>query len=210
MPDFFLSLFRESAQQDECVEAKGVFSALWPVSGSPIVEGNAHTDPGGATFLQGRCNVRAAGAPASWLRFVLSRTCPDGSEALLVAPITVDQDLALFRLDTVTFPAGANAWRHVHPGPGIRHLLQGELSLEADDHTAVMTAGDSWFEAANSPVQATASPAFPKSGFVRCMVLPVSYQDAPSIQILNETDMAKPRLQVTHRHLDQVVRLPSG
>lgn len=210
MPDFFLSLLRESAQADELVDAPGIFSGLWPISGTPIVEGSVHTGSDGAVLLQGRGHVRAMGGPAHWLRFVLSKTTPDAAEPLLVTPVTIDQERALLRLDTVTFPAGACAWRHVHPGPGIRHLLQGELSLEADDHTAIMTAGDSWFEAANSPVRACASTTEAASGFVRFMVLPVSYQGTPSIRILDEADAAKPRLQVTHRHLDQVVRLPSG
>ncbi|SDL01574.1 cupin domain-containing protein [Aliiruegeria lutimaris] len=108
----------------------------------------------------------------------------------------------LLRLDTVTFPPGATAWRHVHPGPGVRFLLKGELSSEADDHRTTMRARDCWFEAAST--------AFEKSGFVRFMVLPVTLLGHHSIRILDAEYAARPRLQVTHRHIDQVVRLPQG
>ncbi|MFD0981963.1 cupin domain-containing protein [Tropicimonas aquimaris] len=176
----------------------------------PEVEGAPHSDTAAPAFLQGRARIRATRGAARWLRFSLSRTAPEGADVLHAKKVTIDQKLALLRLDTVSFPPGACAWRHVHPGPGLRHLLQGELTLQTDDHDTVVTAGDSWFEAANSPVRATASATMPKTGFVRFLVLPVSLQGTPSIRILDAADTSKPTLQVTHRNLDQVVRLPSG
>lgn len=208
MAKYILSLQRDMAEAAQVVEARGVFGALWPLQGTPVVEGTVAAAPGAAQFLQGRCFIRSQDGPASWLRFSLSETAP--AQALLAEEVEIDPALVLLRLDTVTFPAGASAWRHVHPGPGIRHLLQGELALEADDHGTTLRAGESWFEAAHSPVKATASAEFEKSGFLRFMVLPVALQGQPSIQILDPADAERPRLQVTHRFIDQVVRLPHG
>ena len=36
------------------------------------------------------------------------------------------------RCDRVDFPPGGVAYRHVHPGPGIRRLLRGELTIDRD------------------------------------------------------------------------------
>ncbi len=210
MQKFHLSLQRETAEAGQVVEAPGLFGAIWPVQGTLSIEGNGTDAPDGTEFLQGRKHIRALDGSATWLRFCLGEAAPTSADLLLHQEIEIEEERVLLRLDTVTFPPGANAWRHIHPGPGIRHLLQGELALEADDHAATMRAGDSWFEAAESPVKATASDTAPKTGFVRFMVLPTALLGQPSIRILNAQDAAKPRLQVTRRHLDQVVRLPSG
>ncbi|NDR59300.1 cupin domain-containing protein [Aliiruegeria sabulilitoris] len=210
MSKFYLSLHRETIQADKALEMPALFGALWRVRGTPKVEDTPCQTPGSAQFLRASRKVRAIGGPASWLRFSLSKTAPEPDGLLHVEQVEIAPEQVLLRLDTVTFPPGANAWRHVHPGPGIRYLLQGELELQADDHRATMRTGDCWFEAADSPVKATASDTHGKSGFVRFMVLPVALQGQPSIRILDAADAAKPRMQVTHRHIDQVVRLPQG
>lgn len=111
----------------------------------------------------------------------------------------------LLRLDEVAFPPGAQAYRHVHPGPGFRHLRWGALHLDADDHEFDATPGFTWFEAANSPVRATASSDATETRFVRCMILPVDYEGKPTIQILDPRDADRPKKQVTYRHVDTVL-----
>ncbi len=64
----------------------------------------------------------------------------------------------LLRCDRVDFPPGGVAYRHVHPGPGIRRLLHGELTIARDTGAHTYRAGESWFEDADDPVVATASP----------------------------------------------------
>ena len=55
-----------------------------------------------------------------------------GAGAKLAADVTVDRGGQwVMRCDRVDFPPGAIAYRHVHPGPGIRRLLHGELRIEA-------------------------------------------------------------------------------
>ena len=98
------------------------------------------------------------------------------------------------RCDRVDFPPGAIAYRHVHPGPGIRRLLHGELRIEADDHAHTYGAGGAWFEDADYPVLATAS-AVDDTAFVRVMVLPAEWAGKRTVRYLDPADEAKPKLQ---------------
>jgi quercetin dioxygenase-like cupin family protein len=99
------------------------------------------------------------------------------------------------RCDRVDFPPGGVAHRHVHPGPGIRRLLFGELTIDRGDgepHT--YRAGASWFEGAGDPVLATASES-EDTAFVRVMLLPAEWAGKRTIRYLDVADEGKPRLQ---------------
>lgn len=122
------------------------------------------------------------------------------------ATIRLADEQALMRLDEVRFPGCAIAYRHTHPGPGIRYLLHGELELESDDHTTVVHSGDAWFEDADSPVKATAC-VLAETTFVRCMILPLAFEGRPTIDILDPRDRSRPMRQVNQRHLDQRIQL---
>ena len=116
------------------------------------------------------------------------------------------ENQAVLRLDQVTFPPGAVAWRHTHAGAGFRHLVMGELEIKSDHHVQSMRVGDSWFEDAHSPVRAEAR----ESGytqFVRAMIIPIEYLGKPTIQILEPEDAIKPARQKNHRFLDQIIEL---
>jgi quercetin dioxygenase-like cupin family protein len=118
-----------------------------------------------------------------------------GAGAKLAADVTVDRGGQwVMRCDRVDFPPGAIAYRHVHPGPGIRRLLHGELRIEADDHAHTYGAGGAWFEDADYPVLATAS-AVDESAFVRVMVLPAEWAGKRTVRYLDPADEAKPKLQ---------------
>jgi len=135
------------------------------------------------------------------LNFILSHEPTPGARQSSI--INVDDDQVLLRLDEVAFPPGAIAYRHIHPGPGIRVLVQGGLRLISDHDIEEMACGDVWFEGAHSPVRAE-NRVQEISRFVRVMILPVAFVGKPSIQILAPGDQTKPRLQVTHRHIDHV------
>ncbi|WP_371155811.1 cupin domain-containing protein [Jannaschia sp. 2305UL9-9] len=135
------------------------------------------------------------------LSFVLTRE-PLFGPVLHQSQITLPAGPVLLRLDEVFFPPGAIAYRHVHPGPGIRHLVRGRLHLQADDHAFEAAPGDSWFEDANSPVRATA---LEQSSFVRFMVLPPEFAGKSTLTILSDEDRARPRRQQTHRHVDALI-----
>jgi quercetin dioxygenase-like cupin family protein len=99
------------------------------------------------------------------------------------------------RCDRVDFPPGGVAHRHVHPGPGIRRILHGELTIDrgaGDVHT--YRAGESWHESAEDPVLATAS-ATEETAFVRVLVLPAEWAGRRTIRYVDPGDEARPRLQ---------------
>jgi quercetin dioxygenase-like cupin family protein len=99
------------------------------------------------------------------------------------------------RCDRVDFPPGGVAYRHVHPGSGIRRMLHGELTIDrGDGESHTYRAGESWFEGADDPVLATASPT-DETAFVRVMVLPAEWAGRRTIRYLDPADEDKPRLQ---------------
>ena len=99
------------------------------------------------------------------------------------------------RCDRVDFPPGGVAYRHVHPGPGIRRILHGELTIDREDAgSRTYRVGESWLEGADDPVQATASPT-EETAFVRVMLLPAEWAGRRTIRYLDPADEDKPRLQ---------------
>lgn len=113
---------------------------------------------------------------------------------------------AVLRLDQVTFPANAVAYRHIHAGAGFRYLTIGGLEIDTGQHQQLMQPGDNWFEDVNSPVKATAKDGC-VSQFIRAMIIPVEFKGKTTINILDPKDAAKPTLQSNHRFIDQVIAL---
>lgn len=139
------------------------------------------------------------GDAADVLVFSLAARAPVG-EVMLGVEFDLSEP-ALLRLDQVSFPPGATAWRHVHPGPGIRCLLNGSFTLQSDTHSQAIAPLTPWFEPALSPVQAIADPHL-ATAFVRAMVLPLAYEGKPSIRYLDAQDAHKPKVQKNHRFFD--------
>ena len=120
---------------------------------------------------------------------------PGLNEADLAIEVGPDPGLDwLVRCDRVDFPLGGMAYRHVHPGPGIRRLLFGELTIESPEETHTYRAGEAWFEGAEFPVLATAS-VTEDTAFVRVLLLPSAWAGKRTIRYLDSADDAKPRLQ---------------
>jgi quercetin dioxygenase-like cupin family protein len=113
----------------------------------------------------------------------------------LVADVELNPDTDwVARCDRVDFPPGGVAYRHVHPGPGIRRLLFGELTIESEEETRTYGAGEAWFEGPDYPVLATAS-ATERTAFVRVLILPAEWAGKRTIRYLDPTDEDKPKLQ---------------
>jgi quercetin dioxygenase-like cupin family protein len=115
------------------------------------------------------------------------------------AALAVEVELAaaggwVVRCDRIDFPPGGVAHRHVHPGPGIRRLLKGELTIEANGLEQRFGPGEAWFEGADYPVLATAS-ASEDTAFVRVLLLPHEWAGRRTIRYLDAADEAKPKLQ---------------
>jgi quercetin dioxygenase-like cupin family protein len=130
----------------------------------------------------------------------------DGWEdALLSVEVELDPTFEwLMRHDRVDFPPGGVAYRHTHPGPGIRYLLFG--SLHIDSHGRTYEPGEAWFEGAGEPVLATAS-AEEDSAFVRVLLLPHEWAGKRTIRYLDPADEEKPKLQRATVFLEQPIAL---
>ncbi len=131
---------------------------------------------------------------------------PSSGPALAVA---VEHDISsgwVVRCDRVVFPPEGVAFRHVHPGPGIRRLLSGELTIETDDGTHTYRAGEAWFEGAEFPVLATAS-ASEETAFVRVLLLPQEWEGRRTIRYLDPADEDRPKLQRAEILLEEPIEL---
>ena len=111
------------------------------------------------------------------------------------------------RCDRVDFPPGGIAHRHVHPGPGIRYLLRGEIAIETEGATTVYGPGGAWFESGPEPVVARAS-AREDSSFVRVLVLPAEWAGRRTITYLEPVPETTPR-QSASVLLERPIVLPS-
>jgi hypothetical protein len=129
------------------------------------------------------------------------------ADALLAAPVELDSTVEwLMRLDRVDFPPGGVAYRHMHPGPGIRYLLFGSIRIESGGEAHDYGPGEAWFESGPEPVFATASTTEP-SAFVRAMLLPAEWRGKRTIRYVDPADEEKPKLQRAEVLLEQPVRL---
>ena len=114
-------------------------------------------------------------------------------EALLAAAVDVRAGW-LMRHDRIDFPPGGIAYRHTHPGPGIRYLLFGELMIESDGESHRYRAGEPWFERGPEPVLATASDTT-ETAFVRVLLLPGEWAGKRTITYVDPADEERPKLQ---------------
>ena len=135
----------------------------------------------------------------------LSEAAPE--EAALAAEVDPDPHGEwLLRCDRVEFPPGGVAYRHVHPGPGIRYLLYGTLRIDAEGGSHTYGPGQAWFEGAEYPVLATADESV-ETAFVRVLLLPAQWEGKRTIRYLDPADEAKPKLQRATIYLEQRIEL---
>jgi len=209
MTELRISIFSETWVQRQPSFAPHSHQVIWLQSGTlSIHDQTIQADNGAYANNQSRITFSTDNAPRV-IRFevtpnatLTSKTTPSTNESNLLAnTFTVKEDNAILRLDRVTFPANAVAYRHTHSGAGIRYLLCGQLAVAADAHAQLMNRGDAWFEDAYSPVKATAG-AEGITEFVRVMVLPNEFLGKPTIKRLNPEDADKPTLQTNKRYFD--------
>ena len=115
--------------------------------------------------------------------------------ALLAAAVALDpQTEWLMRCDRVEFEPGGIAYRHTHPGPGIRYLLYGQITIDSGGRVDTYGPGEAWFESGPDPVLATTS-AHEPSAFARVLLLPVAYAGQRTIRYVDPADADKPKTQ---------------
>lgn len=144
--------------------------------------------------------VRLSG-PGHMLSFELVSVA--SPQAKLSAPLQLEGP-QLIRLDTVSFPPGGVAYLHVHRGPGIRVLREGEIRIETEGTTTTYGPLEAWFEAGPVPVFAAASES-ERTSFVRCMVLPAELQGRSSLRYVRDEDADKPKLQEYRIFVDELL-----
>ena len=115
--------------------------------------------------------------------------------ALLSAEVELDPSTKwLMRCDRVDFQPGGIAYRHTHPGPGIRYLLLGSITIDAEGEQHTYGPGEPWFERGPDPVLATTAAEEP-SAFVRVMILPAEWAGKRTITYVDPADADKPKTQ---------------
>eukprot|EP01051_Picozoa_sp_SAG22_P029325 SAG22_NODE_10810_length_515_cov_0.632212_2_plen_69_part_01 len=65
---------------------------------------------------------------------------------MLRLPRAVPAGPLIMRCDRIDFPPGGIAYRHTHPGPGIRRLLFGSINIETEGHSTDYEPGGPWYE----------------------------------------------------------------
>jgi hypothetical protein len=129
------------------------------------------------------------------------------AEALLAADVALDGSTEwLMRCDRVDFPPGGVAYRHTHPGPGIRCLLYGSIEIESGGEIHALSPFEPWFESGPEPVLATAS-ADEETAFVRVMLLPQVWAGKRTIRYVDPEDEEKPKLQRATVFFDERIEL---
>ncbi len=125
------------------------------------------------------------------------------------AKLSVEVDLNsahewLMRCDRVDFPPGGVAYRHTHPGPGIRCLLSGSIEIESGGEAHRYGPFEPWFESGPEPVYAAASET-EESAFVRVLLLPREWEGKRTIRYVDPADEEKPKLQRARIYLEQPI-----
>jgi hypothetical protein len=127
-------------------------------------------------------------------------------DAKLSAELELESGEWLLRCDRVDFPPGGIAYRHTHPGPGIRCLLSGSIRIETRESSHDYGPFEAWFERGSDPVYAVASET-EDSAFVRVMVLPIEWRGRRTIHYVDPADEAKPKLQRARVFFDEPIVL---
>ena len=108
----------------------------------------------------------------------------------------------LVRCDRVDFPPGSVAYTHTHPGPGLRVLLHGRITIETQGTSHEYGPFEWWYETGPDPVFAAAS-RDEETAFVRVLVLPAEWEGKRTIRYVDPADDEKPKLQRARIYLEQ-------
>jgi quercetin dioxygenase-like cupin family protein len=171
--------------------------------------------PTGADPLPGNRVVYDVGRGEAWagsvgveehaLVWELSENGAEG--ALLMTEVALDPEGEwLMRCDRVDFPPGGIAYRHTHPGPGIRYLLFGSIRIESAGRTDEYGPSEAWFESGPEPVYAAASET-EDTAFVRVLLLPREWEGKRTIRYVDPADEEKPKLQRATVFLEHPIAL---
>jgi len=111
----------------------------------------------------------------------------------------------VLRCDRVDFPPGGVAYRHTHPGPGLRVLLHGRIRIETQGKSHEYGPFEWWYETGPDPVFAAASET-EETAFVRVLVLPAEWAGKRTITYVDPADEEKPKLQRARVYLEHPLK----
>jgi hypothetical protein len=118
------------------------------------------------------------------------------SELIQVQPIDTlpldTRDSWAFRADGTIIGPGLVTPLHLHPGPGMRCMIEGALSVETLCTEVRHEVGDWWYETNVHPVTAR-SDAEMGTRFIRAMVLPPELAGFPTVHCCDPADAVKLR-----------------
>jgi quercetin dioxygenase-like cupin family protein len=155
----------------------------------------------------GRAQFGPADVPGHALVWQLEPGSGAGHGALLAHAVTLDGSQPyVARCDRIDFPPGGIAYTHTHPGPGIRYLLEGAITIRSGGRETRYAAGEPWFEAGPEPVHATAASDRP-SAFVRLLLLPAIWEGKRTIRYVDPQDEQRPKLQRPTVFFDRPITL---
>jgi quercetin dioxygenase-like cupin family protein len=147
--------------------------------------------------------AQVAGRALVW---ELSDAAEAPADALLSAAVDLDPSTEwIMRCDRIDFDPGGIAYRHTHPGPGIRCLLFGRITIDSEGAEHTYGPGEPWFERGPDPVLATTHPDEP-SAFARVMLLPAQWAGKRTISYVDPSDADKPKTQRPTVFLEHPVR----
>ena len=164
------------------------------------------SQPGNRVVYDVDRNEAHFGAASVGGRALVWELVPFAEGAALSAEVDLGPGDWLVRCDRVDFPPGGIAYRHTHPGPGIRCLLHGSIRIESGGETHAYGPFEPWFESGPEPVLATAS-ATEDTAFVRVMLLPSEWAGKRTIRYVDPADEEKPKLQRATVFFDEPLRL---
>ena len=132
---------------------------------------------------------------------VVWRLDPDDADvdgSLLARTVDLDRSVSwIVRCDRIEFPLGGIAHRHVHPGPGIRYLLGGEILIETGGHATTYGAGGGvvreWAGARGRPELRRE----PRRRSSACSLLPAEWAGKRTIRYLEPVDDTGPKQSAT-------------
>jgi quercetin dioxygenase-like cupin family protein len=159
---------------------------------------------------RGEATFGSAGVAGHALAWELEGGDTGADGALLSHAVALDaSEPWIARCDRIDFPPGGIAYTHTHPGPGIRYLLHGSITIRSEGTTTVYEAGEPWFESGPEPVHATAA-ADRETAFVRVLLLPAIWEGKRTIRYVDPADEQKPKLQRPTVFFDRPIMLPTS
>jgi hypothetical protein len=191
---------------------------LYVVHGTIGIGGRTYAD-GEAWYGTNAVSVDVGTAGATIWRWEFQRSAappPKAAPGAIRSMLKLSADLEtlpagdlLLRGDSVAFPPGGRAYRHVHQGPGIRCLLEGGIRIDAHGASTSYGPGGAWYESGPDPVFAQSAVDRP-SRFIRVMILPAAQLGKSSIRYVDESDRDRPKSQSYQVFVDTLISAQRG